>query len=301
MPYIAFEGGRTWVHSFPVSDLAFPEAGTYPLIVRLRYHDANMYPYSIVSAMSVQVGESIPQNVPIKGEMIAGQVAEEGALDLRVRNTGLLSLEARLTMVSPAELVVVGDSGKLDIPAGEEKQISYVIKNNGSLPGSRNNVHAIIEYSTSGQHGVVILEESVAAVKQLTAGLSEDVMNRKPSPAEWSIRDHMAHFYDTQEMLDNRVNLMLEYDDPDLTAYAVFELATETERHPQTAHGIVEAFSQKRLACVKRLRARSLNDLYRTGRHPAFGQLTILRQAAYMAYHEQDHLPEIEALCQHVG
>ena len=162
VPYIAFEGGRTWAHSFPVSDLEFPEGGTYPLIVRVHYHDANMYPYSIVSAMSVKVGESIPQNVPIKGEMIAGQVADEGALDLRIRNTGLLSLEARLTMVSPAELVVVGDSGKLDIPAGEKKQISYVIKNNGSLPGSRNNVYAIIEYSTSGQHGVVILEEDVA-------------------------------------------------------------------------------------------------------------------------------------------
>lgn len=145
-----------------------------------------------------------------------------------------------------------------------------------------------------------LLEESVAAVKQLTAGLSEDGMNRKPSPAEWSIRDHMAHFYDTQEMLDDRVNLMLEHDDPDLIAYAVFELATDTERHPQTAHGIVEAFSQKRLACVEMLRSRSLNDLYRTGRHPAFGQLTILRQAAYMANHEQDHLPEIEALCQQV-
>jgi rubrerythrin len=146
-----------------------------------------------------------------------------------------------------------------------------------------------------------LLEESVTAVKQLTGGLSEDAMHRKPSPNEWSIRDHMAHFYDTQEMLDVRVKMMLEYDDPDLTAVAVYELATKTERHPQTVRGIVEAFSQKRLACVKRLRARSLNDLYRTGQHPGFGQMTILRQAAYLANHEQDHLPEIEALCQQAG
>ena len=144
------------------------------------------------------------------------------------------------------------------------------------------------------------LEQSVVALARLTAGLSENAMNRKPSPAEWSIRDHMAHFYDTQEMLDNRVNLMLEFDDPDLTAYAVFELATETERHPQTARDVLEAFSRKRVACVNRLRAASLKDLYRTGWHPSFGQITILRQAAYIAYHEQDHLPEIEALCQQV-
>ena len=146
-----------------------------------------------------------------------------------------------------------------------------------------------------------LLEESVTAVNQLTGSLSEDAMNHKPSPAEWSIRDHMAHFYDTQEMLDERVNLMLEYDAPDLAAVKVFELATETERHPSTARGIVEAFSKKRLAFVERLRARSLNDFYRTGQHPGFGQITVLRQAAYMAYHEQDHLPEIEALCQQAG
>ena len=142
-----------------------------------------------------------------------------------------------------------------------------------------------------------LLEQSVKAVQQLTAALSEEKMNLKPAPDEWSIRDHMAHFYDTQEMLDNRIHLMLNHVDPDLTAYAVYELATEKERHPETAREIVELFSQKRLSCVRRLREIPLNDLYRTGRHPSFGQLTIIRQAAYMANHEQDHLPEIEALC----
>jgi hypothetical protein len=123
-PYIAFAGKRRWNHSFPVSDLEFPEAGTYPLIVRLRYHDANMYPYSMVSVTGVQAGESLPIDVPVNGEMIAEQVSGEGALDLRVRNTGGVLLDARLTMVSPAELIVEGDSGKLNVPVGEEKQIS---------------------------------------------------------------------------------------------------------------------------------------------------------------------------------
>jgi hypothetical protein len=127
-----------------------------------------MYPYSMVSVTGVRIGESLPVNVPIAGEMIAGQVSEEGSLDLRVRNTGLLPLEARVTMVSPAELVVTGDSGKLNIPVGEEKQVSYAIKNNGSLPGSHHNIYAIAEYSSSGQHGVVILEEGVAVASHVS-------------------------------------------------------------------------------------------------------------------------------------
>jgi hypothetical protein len=71
-------------------------------------------------------------------------------------------------MVSPAGLIVVGDSGKLNIPAGEEKQISHVIRNNGSLPGSNHNVLALVEYSISGQHGVVILEEGVAVASYIS-------------------------------------------------------------------------------------------------------------------------------------
>lgn len=145
-----------------------------------------------------------------------------------------------------------------------------------------------------------MLAENGKALAKLVDGLSEETMNRQPAEGVWSIRDHIAHFYDTQEMLDVRVDLMLNYDNPDLAAIPVYEFATEADRHPITARGIQEAFCQKRVACVARLRERSLSDMYRTGSHSEFGELTILRQAAYMAFHEQVHLPEIEALRQEV-
>ena len=168
-PHIAFAGERVWKHSFPVGDLAFPKAGTYPLVVRLRYHDAYMYPYSMVSAMKVQIGKSLPAKAPLAGEMVAEQVTEEGALELRVKNTGLLPIEGQLTITSPTELVVVGNSGKLNIPVGEERQFGYVIKNNGALSGSSHNLYAIIEYSISGRHGVVIMNENVAIASYLSS------------------------------------------------------------------------------------------------------------------------------------
>jgi hypothetical protein len=81
---------------------------------------------------------------------------------------------------------------------------------------------------------------------------------------------------------------------------AVYEFATEADRHPTTAQGILETFRRNREDCVTRLREQPLSNLYRTGFHPEFGELTILRQAAYMAFHEQVHLPEIEALRQEI-
>lgn len=162
VPHVAFDGGRIWVYSFPVGDLAFPEAGVYPLAVQLRYHDAYMYPYSLVSVTGVQIGKSLPLEVPVAGELLAEQVTDAGTLELRIRNTVDYPLETRLTMVLPAELAVAGGTGKLGIPGGEEQQINYAIKNNGALPGSSHSVYAVIEYSISGQHGLVILEKSVA-------------------------------------------------------------------------------------------------------------------------------------------
>lgn len=166
-PYIAFEGQRAWSHSFPMSDLNVPGQGTYPLVVKLRYHDANMYPYSMVSVMGVQIGEPSPVDVAVTGKMTAGKIAREGRLDLHVSNTGSLPLDAELTVVSPAELSVVGNGGGMNFTAGEEKQISYAIINNGALPGSSHIMYAIIEYSVGGQHAVAILQDSVAVASDI--------------------------------------------------------------------------------------------------------------------------------------
>ena len=166
-PYIAFEGQRAWSHSFPMSDLNVSGQGTYPLVVKLRYHDANMYPYSMVSVMGVQIGEPSSVDVPVTGKMTAGKIAREGRLDLHVRNTGSTPLDAEVTVVSPAELSVVGDGGVINITSGDEKQISYAIMNNGALPGSSHIMYAIINYSVEGQHGVAILQDDVAVASYI--------------------------------------------------------------------------------------------------------------------------------------
>lgn len=141
-----------------------------------------------------------------------------------------------------------------------------------------------------------LLQKNADDTKRLVEPLSEEQLSRKPNADVWSIREHIAHFYDTQVMLDTRVQLMLEHHNPELVALAVYEFATEDGRHPTSGHEVLTAFIAKRKKCVDKLRAVPLEDLWRPGRHPEFGRLTILRQAAYLAYHEVSHLSEIEAL-----
>jgi hypothetical protein len=143
---------------------------------------------------------------------------------------------------------------------------------------------------------LAMLTRNAEDLSRLVEGLSEDATSQTPGGGAWSIRDHVAHFSDTQDMLDTRMELMLKQDNPELTAIAVYEFATDEERHSSSTHAMLATFRAKRARCVARMEALPLKDLWRSGRHPEFGQLTILRQAAYLAFHEQTHLPEVEAL-----
>ncbi len=133
-------------------------------------------------------------------------------------------------------------------------------------------------------------------LERLVIGLSEEQLIQKPAKNEWSIRDHVAHFYDAQEMLDTRLDLMINYDDPELSAVAIYEYATEEKARPATTGNMLAEFLDQRARSIAQLESLPLKDLWRTGRHTEFGQITILRQVAYLAFHEQTHLPEIEAL-----
>jgi predicted Zn-ribbon and HTH transcriptional regulator len=135
-------------------------------------------------------------------------------------------------------------------------------------------------------------------LESLVGDLPEEICVRRPSPTVWSIREHVAHFSDAQETLDNRIDRMLVDDDPDLAVLSMFELASQEELHPSMTADMLATFLRKRASCVARLEALPLRDLWRTGRHAEFGRITILRQANYMACHEQTHLPDIEELRQ---
>jgi rubrerythrin len=140
------------------------------------------------------------------------------------------------------------------------------------------------------------LASNAEALEAVLDGLSDDQMLRQLPGSDWAIRHHVAHFYDTQDLLDTRIDLMLRRVNPELKALALYEQATQSERHPASTRAILGAFREKRARCIARLEALPLKDWWRTGWHPEFGQMTVLRQAAYSANHEQTHLPDVEAL-----
>jgi hypothetical protein len=141
---------------------------------------------------------------------------------------------------------------------------------------------------------LALLETNAAALKSLVDGLSQEEMNRRPADDVWAIHHHVAHFRDAQETLETRVDLMLTQENPELVVVALYAIAGQAA--PSSTADLLADYLNRRARLVSRLEGLPLEDFWRPGWHQEFGRMTIVRQLAYMANHEQSHLPEIEAL-----
>jgi uncharacterized damage-inducible protein DinB len=131
------------------------------------------------------------------------------------------------------------------------------------------------------------------AVERLLAGLSDEQMLWQSAPTEWNIREVLAHMLLSQELVNGRIRLMLNEDDPTIKAARPEDLS---DPGSMSAPQILAKFSQSRTALVADLRAMPQTGWWRTGKHQEFGQVTILQQASYFAKHDHAHLTQIRTI-----
>ncbi|MGD2156843.1 MAG: DinB family protein [Anaerolineales bacterium] len=137
-------------------------------------------------------------------------------------------------------------------------------------------------------------------VERLIGGLDERQLNHQVEAQEWSISNALSHLRDAQGVLDYRVNLLLEQDNPLIESQAVFEWATDEAERPPTATEIFETYQASRRKTLETLKGLPLLDWWREGQHEEFGVVSIKQQASYFATHELTHLPQIYNLKHHV-
>ena len=133
-------------------------------------------------------------------------------------------------------------------------------------------------------------------IEEMLVGLTEDQYGFKFSEHEWSIYQIISHIRDAQGVLDSRLTLLLEQDDPTLESKTVFEWVSETPNSHPTMEEIFSSYTQSRFETISRLERIPLVDWWRTGRHEEFGQVNLLQQVSYFTVHELTHLPDISFL-----
>lgn len=122
------------------------KTGNYPVVMMTIYHDANLYPFSVVSPHTVTYEDG--RNSGIFGSIRETELAKEGRAEsvLLVRNLDSETREVKVKLYLPREL----SSGYLEktvhVGPKEEKEIEINIGSVGALVGSSYSVLASLEY-----------------------------------------------------------------------------------------------------------------------------------------------------------
>ena len=140
------------------------------------------------------------------------------------------------------------------------------------------------------------LQRTPTELAVLLDGLSEEDMNRITQGGGWSVRQAVAHLRDAQGLLDFRIDLMLEQDNPKLESKAVFEWAADEANRPAAVGELFRTYRASRVKTISTLEALPLVEWWRKGQHEEFGEVTVMQQASYFATHELAHFPQIEKL-----
>lgn len=127
----------------------------------------------------------------------------------------------------------------------------------------------------------------------------EAAWRSRPEPTAWSAHEVLAHLRDAQGVLEQRVGLILERDDPALEAQMVW--SWNREERPATTGEVLAAYHASRERVLARLRAAPAEAWWRTGRHGEFGRLTLTQQVSYFAAHETTHLRQLRAAADRFG
>ena len=135
------------------------------------------------------------------------------------------------------------------------------------------------------------LEHTPRTLRALLERVPADARRRRPHPDVWSPHEVLAHLRDAQGVLEQRVALISEHDDPDLEAKMVWSWNSEV-RHAST-DDVLDEYLASRQRVLARLRAAPAEAWWRTGRHGEFGRLTLTQQVSYFAAHEPTHLRQL--------
>ena len=156
-------------------------------------------------------------------------------------------------------------------------------------------------YLEHAEPGTILAELATGPrrVRQALSGRDDARLDTRPAPGEWSARETLEHLVYAEGLLATRIPRLLSEDDPDLVAWVVTAGAPVTDEGSaatgQPASILFDQYRANREATVGLLRELDEAGWGRAGRHPEWGRVTVLSQAAYFARHEAAHLAQLIA------
>ena len=141
-----------------------------------------------------------------------------------------------------------------------------------------------------------VLRATPAAIRQATAGLSDEQLVRPESDAKWSIRHVLQHLADSELVWGWRLRLVLAQDRPSLTGYDQDAWAARLRYDAVRAEDALADFSVLRRANLRLLALAKDSDFERVGVHAERGDESVRHMMRLYAGHDLLHLRQIERI-----
>lgn len=144
--------------------IPFPaqKPGTYPLVLKMYYTDANQYPFSALSCQPIVFQKEAASL--LFGSLKSVSFSKEGKIEFTVKNFSDSEVPAKVSLILPGELTTEKDRQKVLLPPRSEKTLYFSIKNFSALPGSSYQVFAVSESEDQVLHYTQVSPGTVTIV-----------------------------------------------------------------------------------------------------------------------------------------
>ncbi len=136
----------------------------------------------------------------------------------------------------------------------------------------------------------VVLEATLATLRDEAAGLSEERLGRRPEPNEWSVAELLGHLWDAEIAYSFRARAILAQDEPRLIGYD--QDAWGTLARPVFGE-LLSAFTALREANLALLEGTPEERWDRSGIHDERGPLSYGLLTREIAGHDRAHLLQL--------
>lgn len=126
------------------------------------------------------------------------------------------------------------------------------------------------------------------------AGQPESVLARRPDAKNWAAKEVVCHLRDAEELFMDRFQTIAAVDEPRLFPPTPDRWAEERQYLRNDAAEALGHFRQRREESLAYLRGLSPEGWQRGGVHPVRGRLTVGDFVTLMAWHDDNHLKQLE-------
>jgi len=145
---------------------AVPEpAGTYQVVVKTRYADANGYPFSAVSVTPLATTTS-PVPDRLGGALTGDEIRDRGRLRLEIRSFDDKQLDVHVRLVLPDEIVCDAPTRDLPVFPDRPAKADFAIRNFSGRPGSTYAVFAVMDVADAGGHASALAVSTVSIAER---------------------------------------------------------------------------------------------------------------------------------------